>query len=483
MERRKFLIGLGIGSLGGSALIGSGAFSRVASQRAVAIQVAEDPDAYLGLDECDTVHGDNYVGLDEKGHLYVDISENPNGGEGVNSNSRTWFHNVFEICNQGKKDVCIWIADDEDWPTVDEGPYEGEPRVDFYIGDDDDQSILGPENATLLPLGECVCIGIRTITHGIDANLEETLLDALDDEIVIVADVTPPMAVNGAGEQVHLLGGMTNANPNDPLKATALTDPDISPEDLAESLIAPGEDIEIIDGSVQFIGDNRAGGEFSGGTGIIGIEEGVILSSGQVEDVEGPNESPSTTTNFGTPGDDDLDDLIDQSTFDAAILEFDFTVPDGTDTVFFDYVFGSEEYNEYVGATFNDVFALWVNGVNAATVPDPDNPGDTLPAAINHINHGYDDFDPVNPDLFINNDPFDGDDVVHDPLDPGDAPFKDDTEMDGFTVPLVAEGTVESGTPNTMRLAIADVGDALWDSWVLIEGGSLTIDQPDTDPC
>lgn len=189
MQRRNFLIGVSGVSIGGSALLGTGAFSRVESQRAVTIAVAEDPDAYLGLDECATLHGDNYVSLDEKGHLVVDLSENPNGGEGVNSNSRTFFDNVFEICNQGKESVCVWIHKDADWPEVEAGPYAGDPRVDFYVGDDAGASILGAENATEIDVGECFCVGIRTNTHGVNANDEAALLDALDDEILLVADV------------------------------------------------------------------------------------------------------------------------------------------------------------------------------------------------------------------------------------------------------------------------------------------------------
>ena len=75
MERRTFLIGAGGIALGGSALLGSGAFSRVESQRMVNIEVAPDPDAYLGLVPLETPNSYNYVGLDEKGHLFVSIDE------------------------------------------------------------------------------------------------------------------------------------------------------------------------------------------------------------------------------------------------------------------------------------------------------------------------------------------------------------------------------------------------------------------------
>ena len=497
MDRRKFIIGMGALSAGGAAALGSGAFSRIEAQRGVMIQVVEDPDAYLGLDACDTLHGDNYVELDGKGHLRIDIGENPNDGQGVNSNSQTWFDGVFQVCNQGKEHICLWI-DDTDWPVVDEGPFEGEPRVDFYFGDDREASLLGPGNATLLELGACTCIGIKTNTHGIDATEEDTLLDALDDEILIIADVSAPDTTDPSTSSNGVVG--LQNTPNDTGgsfdEVYDMSDPGIDEGSLADTLTAVDGGISIL--NVEYIGHEEAAGVFEGTPNIMGFDDGIILSSGRVKDVVGPNESASTSTSFGTPGDDDLSDLIGgTSTNDAAILEIEFEVAEGEEAIFFNYVFGSEEYNEYVGE-FNDVFAFFLDGENLATVDDPDN--GELPAAINHINHGYvpNDEDPTNPELYVNNDPFHGDGVAVDPEDPPgpgvgwdpsteDAPY--DTEMDGFTTVLQVQGEVDPDETHELRIGIADAIDAVWDSWVLLEGGTFDVDppddndEPDPDPC
>ncbi|OOP55722.1 MAG: hypothetical protein AYP45_13160 [Candidatus Brocadia carolinensis] len=47
----------------------------------------------------------------------------------------------------------------------------------------------------------------------------------------------------------------------------------------------------------------------------------------------------------------------------------------------FQYVFASEEYNEFVGAGFNDVFGFFVDGVNIALIPST-----TMPVAIDNVN-------------------------------------------------------------------------------------------------
>ena len=203
MKRRNFLVGAGAASIGGSAILGSGAFSRIESQRSVTIQVAEDPDAYLGMDKC-SIDGSetpnsSYAWLDDHGHLEILMNEeNPTTdgtlGEGINSDSRMWVDNIFQLCNQGKEDACVWIEDHDDWPEAPD-EYDNERRVDFYLGGDRDGTIVGEDNAVGLELGECICIGLKTNSKGLSEG--EKLLDELDNEIRIVADVgeectTPP---------------------------------------------------------------------------------------------------------------------------------------------------------------------------------------------------------------------------------------------------------------------------------------------------
>ena len=192
MKRRKFLIGAGSTAIGGSALLGSGAFTRVESQRRAKIQVAKDPDAYLGLDGCPDSPNRSYTNIDESGHLEVAMepdNETDPGGLGINSDSRSYFDDVFQICNNGKQPVCVWIGD-ADWPT-----YNDEKRVEFYVGPSagasdltelEDQSIVGEENAVLLGVGECLCIGLAVVSKGLEE--DDQVLEDLDNEIVIHAD-------------------------------------------------------------------------------------------------------------------------------------------------------------------------------------------------------------------------------------------------------------------------------------------------------
>jgi len=105
--------------------------------------------------------------------------------------------------------------------------------------------------------------------------------------------------------------------------------------------------------------------------------------------------------------------LITSSTNDAAVLEFDF-VPTQS-TISFQYVFASEEYNEYVDQ-YNDVFGFFVNSQNIALIP-----GSSDPVTINNVNNGD------NPQYYRDNDY--GDFSQNTPYP---------TQFDGFTSVLQA---------------------------------------------
>ncbi|MEE4376847.1 MAG: choice-of-anchor L domain-containing protein [Candidatus Competibacteraceae bacterium] len=225
---------------------------------------------------------------------------------------------------------------------------------------------------------------------------------------------------------------------------------DLTATDLAQLLAGPGVEIS----NINYIGGDLAAGTFIGGTGIIGFESGVILSSGQAIDVVGPNTSDNTSTDLGTPGDQDLTDLSGFDTNDATILEFDL-VPNAS-VLFIRYVFASEEYNEFVESSFNDVFAFFVNDKNCALV-------DEDPVSINTINNGnpFGEGTATNPEAYINNDLNDGGGSI-------------DTEMDGLTVLLTCTAIVNPGVANTLKLAIADASDSILDSAVFLATGGVT---------
>ena len=203
-------------------------------------------------------------------------------------------------------------------------------------------------------------------------------------------------------------------------------------------------------------------------------QEGLIMSSGNPEDFCG-NDSDQNTKNWYQGGDANLTEVVQASnpfaqTYDACVIEFEFQCSDDSNTplndpqVSFDYIFGSEEYYEYVNSDFNDAFAFFLNGENIAKLPDG-----TTEVTINTVN--YD----TNEQYFIGNDVSEANGVQYPSV-----------EADGFTTKLTASATPNSGW-NSVKLVIADVADRILDSWVLIEAGSfvcrdLSTGSPSTGP-
>ncbi|OUS14302.1 hypothetical protein A9Q89_00225 [Gammaproteobacteria bacterium 53_120_T64] len=220
---------------------------------------------------------------------------------------------------------------------------------------------------------------------------------------------------------------------------------------LVNSLL--GANIEVSNISLSSVANSA--GMFSGGEEIIGFDSGIILSSGRSSYVVGPNYSDSRTQANYQLGDTDLNSLIPGYTsYDGTVLEFDFTP--NNDVISFQYVFSSEEYNEWVNSSFNDVFGFFLDGVNIATLP-----GSNMSVSINNVNGGNPyGYNVSNPQYFINNDLSDGGGHIN-------------TEMDGMTVVLSVQATVTAGASHHIKLAIADAGDHILDSNVFIKAGSF----------
>ncbi|MCW5899414.1 MAG: T9SS type A sorting domain-containing protein [Flavobacteriales bacterium] len=206
--------------------------------------------------------------------------------------------------------------------------------------------------------------------------------------------------------------------------------------------------------NVAFTGTTAAVGTFTNGWRI-GIESGIVLTTGNANSAVGPNSLTSTTTANGQPDYPLLTTLAGAPTYDATVLRFDF-VPQ-TNSVTFKYAFASEEYPEWVCATYNDVFGFFVSGpgyapnTNIATVP-----GTFYPVAIDHVNNNGG-CAPFFPAYYQAN--------------PANAPHN---EYDGFTVPLTACINTVPCETYTIIIAVADAGDALFDSAVFLEAESFS---------
>lgn len=247
-----------------------------------------------------------------------------------------------------------------------------------------------------------------------------------------------------------------------------------TPTNLVQNVLL-GTGVQI--SNINYVGSPGAIGYFDGSNTNIGIDEGVILTTGTIANTaagpHGPNNQASAGVDLNGGGFTKLDNLVNgSSTFDATILEFDF-IP-FSDTVKFNYVFASEEYPEFVNSEFNDVFAFFISGPgipggekNMAIIP-----GTNLPVAINNVNNGFNNNgNCTNCAYYVNNG------------NGSTSPQNSSSfyvQYDGFTTPLQAISEVECGETYHLIIAIADVGDGYYDSGIFLEANSLSSESPVT---
>jgi hypothetical protein len=131
MQRRQFIAGLGAAA-SGSALVGTGAFSSVTASRTVSVTVANESQAYLGIQASNGSNG--YFSSNQSaanGELALDfndeISDISGSGVGVGQDSQYEFDDVFRVVNQGTQDTYV---------QVDDVSYDsGDVTLQFYVRD------------------------------------------------------------------------------------------------------------------------------------------------------------------------------------------------------------------------------------------------------------------------------------------------------------------------------------------------------------
>jgi hypothetical protein len=255
------------------------------------------------------------------------------------------------------------------------------------------------------------------------------------------------------------------------LSAQFQVDTTVTAEELVfDFLLGSGVLIE----NPQVSGSSVQYGSFTGDT-VLGLDSGLVMSSAGAMNIALESGGYDVPWDEGLSDDPDLlalansvPPLIGQNfnvsgVYNVMAIEFDF-IPYG-DSLTFNYVFGSDEYLEWVNSSFNDVFGFFVSGpgiegpysspaefpggsINIAVVPDSDPP---LPITVSSVN------DQTNSELYIDN-------VAN-----------DDISIDGYTQVLTAHlNGLEVGETYHIRLAIADGTDTALESVVMLQGGSFS---------
>ncbi|WP_343634544.1 choice-of-anchor L domain-containing protein [Fluviicola sp.] len=260
------------------------------------------------------------------------------------------------------------------------------------------------------------------------------------------------------------------------LMGQLVTSPQSAASLVQNTLLGPGVTVS----NINYSGASGAIGKFTANGTNLGINSGIVITTGTIANngsgPQGPNNSSNSGVDNNYPGFGALSNQAGASTYNAAILEFDF-IP-YSDTVRFKYVFGSEEYPEYVCSQYNDAFAFFISG--------PGIPGGTqnmakLPSGatvtINNVNggnpggtgSGINACGASNPAYFVNNgngsqSPYNGSSAY--------------IQYDGFTKVLEAVSKVQCGQTYHLIIAIADAGDGIFDSGIFLEANSLTSKAP-----
>jgi gliding motility-associated-like protein len=192
------------------------------------------------------------------------------------------------------------------------------------------------------------------------------------------------------------------------------------------------------------------------------FQNGIVMSTGRLANVPGPNNNLSDDDAPNWLGDTDLEFALNESnTFNATILEFDFTSI--ASQVSFRYLFASEEYQENNpnSCEFSDLFGFLIRPTagqnpyeNIALVPDTN-----IPVKATTVTPGVSGSCPPQNETYFGS--YNG---TNSPIN-----------FNGQTAVLTATANVVPNQSYHVKLVIADEQNYRYDSAVFLEAGSFQL--------
>lgn len=245
---------------------------------------------------------------------------------------------------------------------------------------------------------------------------------------LLVITINPSTAV----KKVHRLDDLDDEEDNHPLM-------------LAKHIIHEGHSSAPVIEMASMKGKSRAFGIFLNGTESIGMDTGIVLSTGKASNARGKNEWVEREQKgefWYTAGVNSLDDIVSpENTVDGAVLSIKFKCPNESRRVAIEFVFGTDEITSCApNCAWNDVMGIWLNRNNIALLPNGQ------PLTVNNVQSAGAFKDNLNEEYYV--------------------------EADHFTHVLKAQGNIGAAS-NNLHIMIADTFAYQVDSWAFIKAASF----------
>jgi len=239
-----------------------------------------------------------------------------------------------------------------------------------------------------------------------------------------------------------------------------------TPQQLVEDILIDSDCIDnvtvtnVVGG--DFGGADQSYGYFDATGSTFPFQSGIVLSTGRLNNVPGPNNNLSDDDAPNWNGDADLENALNESgTINATILEFEFTSV--ASQISFRYIFASEEYQENNANTcqYSDLFGFLIRPddnqtpyENIALVPNTD-----IPVKVTTVSPGVPGSCPPENETFFGS------------FNEADSPIN----FNGQTAILTATANVVPNETYHVKLVIADENNYRYDSVVFLEASSFEL--------